>query len=344
MIILEAALSHCYYAPRIALQQAPPITEFLLVRLEDRRSKQEFRMTRASFLKLCARVADDPVFQNNSNNPQRPITEQMMVTLKRLGCFGNGASVGMLARFFRVGEGTVELYTDRCIMAILRFKNQVLKWPTAIERGKMAEEYGEVGFKGCVGVIDGSLIPLSDSPSLNIHLYWVAGLYSRLSGDVKFKHNSEARLVLFTWAIYTRRLSVHTNLECGASIQEASSWTVDQRTTYFQFLSCSASGGDRAMHWWPQGKISKPKRPAPPDQRAQGSNSCESWIMACAVLHNFLNNGDDFDFDDLGDDNSVDIAGNNSSDDPEDGPTERASVAGRELREKIKAQVLEFYD
>ncbi|POW15320.1 hypothetical protein PSTT_02183 [Puccinia striiformis] len=301
MIILQAALSHRYYAPRIALQQAPPITEFLLVRLEDRRFKQEFRMTRASFLKLCARVADDPVFQNNSNNPQRPITEQMMVTLKRLGCFGNGTSVGMLARFFRVGEGTVELYTDRCIMAILRFKNQVLKWPTAIERGKMAEEYGEVGFKGCVGVIDGSLIPLSDSPSLNsadfysrkgfycistlivcdsqrniqyIYTGW-PGCTPRLSGDVKFKHNSEARLVLFTWTIYTRRLSVHTNLECGASIQEASSWTVDQRTTYFQFLSCSASGGDRAMHWWSQGKISKPKRPAPPDQRAQGSNSCE---------------------------------------------------------------------
>ncbi|POW07175.1 hypothetical protein PSHT_10081 [Puccinia striiformis] len=31
MIILQAALSHCYCAPQIALQQAPPITEFLLV-------------------------------------------------------------------------------------------------------------------------------------------------------------------------------------------------------------------------------------------------------------------------------------------------------------------------
>ncbi|KAH9446641.1 hypothetical protein Pst134EA_030552 [Puccinia striiformis f. sp. tritici] len=32
MIILQAALSHCYYAPQITLQQAPPITELLLVR------------------------------------------------------------------------------------------------------------------------------------------------------------------------------------------------------------------------------------------------------------------------------------------------------------------------
>jgi hypothetical protein len=163
--LLHAVMSVRYFAPRTTLQQAPPIHDFLLVRLEDRRFKQEFRMSRDSFIKLCDRVADDPVFQNNSNNPQRPIKEQMMVTLKRMGCFGNGASVGMLARFFRVGEGTVELYTNRCIMAILRIKPQLLKWPRTEERADRGKEYTNVGFDGCVGVIDGSLIPLSDCPS-----------------------------------------------------------------------------------------------------------------------------------------------------------------------------------
>ncbi|KAI9905281.1 hypothetical protein PsorP6_014326 [Peronosclerospora sorghi] len=43
---------------------------------------------------------DNHVFQNNSRNPQRPVNEQLMVTLKRFGRFGNGAFVGMLARFF----------------------------------------------------------------------------------------------------------------------------------------------------------------------------------------------------------------------------------------------------
>lgn len=54
-----------------------------------------------------------------------------MVTLKRLGCDGNGVSVGALATFFRLGEGTVELYTDRCMMAILDLKPQLLTWPNA---------------------------------------------------------------------------------------------------------------------------------------------------------------------------------------------------------------------
>jgi hypothetical protein len=41
-----------------------------------------------------------------------------MIILKRLGCFGNGASVGMLATFFRLAEGTVELYNNLCFMAL----------------------------------------------------------------------------------------------------------------------------------------------------------------------------------------------------------------------------------
>ncbi|KAI7946204.1 hypothetical protein MJO29_010731 [Puccinia striiformis f. sp. tritici] len=341
MIILQAALSHLYYAPRIALQQAPPITEFLLVRLEDRRFKQEFRMTRASFLKLCAHVAHDPVFQNNSNNPQRPITEQMMVTLKRLGCFGNGASVGMLARFFRVGEGTVELYTDRCIMAILRFKNQVLKWPTATERGEMAEEYGEVGFEGCVGVIDGSLIPLSDSPSLNgADFYSRKGFYCistliviTLKPDSFF---SPGQYILADSA-YTPTLSVVPAFKRPAHGQ----LTEDQHTFNFylarhQVVIEQCIGGLK-------GRFQSLKGLRLRINGHKDQIRVNAWIMACAVLHNFLNNGDDFDFDDLGDE-SVNITGNNSSDDPEDGPTERASEAGREFREKIKAEVLEFYE
>jgi hypothetical protein len=44
----------------------------------------------------------------------------MMVTLKRLGYMGKEAAVGRLATLFRISEGTVETYTNRCLMAILR--------------------------------------------------------------------------------------------------------------------------------------------------------------------------------------------------------------------------------
>ncbi|KNZ60489.1 hypothetical protein VP01_15472g1, partial [Puccinia sorghi] len=51
-----------------------------------------------------------------------PVEEQMMVTLKRLGCFGNGASVWMLDRFFQISAGTMELYTNHCIVSTLDAK------------------------------------------------------------------------------------------------------------------------------------------------------------------------------------------------------------------------------
>ncbi|POV97231.1 hypothetical protein PSTT_15212 [Puccinia striiformis] len=118
-------------------------------------------------LPTTSSASPDTVFQNNSNNPQRPVQEQLMITLKRFGCYGNGVAVGFLARFFRVGQGTVELYTNRCIMAILRLKSGMLKWPNADERKLTQKDYADEGFDGCVGLIDGSLIPLFDAPSKN---------------------------------------------------------------------------------------------------------------------------------------------------------------------------------
>ena len=153
-----------YIAPRKPIAKAPPISDFLLHTLEDKRFKREFRMSCEHFLKLCALVSNDEVFHNDSNHPQRPVEEQMMVTLKRLGCFGNGASVGMLATFFRLGEGTVELYTNRCIMAIVDLKERYVNWPTKEERLEIEAEFDEVGFGGCVGVIDGTLMILQNRP------------------------------------------------------------------------------------------------------------------------------------------------------------------------------------
>ena len=121
-------------------------------------------MPRECFVKLCDLTSSNPVFHNNSSNSQPPVEEQMMVTLKRLGCFGNGPSVGMLAPFFQIGEGKVELYTNRCLMGILALKDQILSWPNTEAHQIIQEEFKEVGFDGCVGAIDGSLIILQNFP------------------------------------------------------------------------------------------------------------------------------------------------------------------------------------
>ncbi|POW07692.1 hypothetical protein PSTT_08057, partial [Puccinia striiformis] len=67
----------------------------------------------------------------------------------------------------------------------------------------------------------------------------------------------------------------------------------------------------------------------------------DAWIMACGVLHNFLNQGDDFDFEDQCLNPGVHIPGSKVQSTNE-APTQRATVAGRLQREKIKAQALAF--
>ncbi|KAA1125554.1 hypothetical protein PGTUg99_019016 [Puccinia graminis f. sp. tritici] len=153
-----------YLGPRQKIEKAPDMHDFILNRMQDNRFKQFFRMTRASFLKLCAQVEDNPIFHNNSNHPQRPVIEQMMVTLNRLGCYGNGVAIGMLATCYRIGDGTVELYTNRCILAILSLRSQLLTWPEPAAREEIKSEFEEVGFDGCVGLIDGTLVILSTCP------------------------------------------------------------------------------------------------------------------------------------------------------------------------------------
>ena len=109
---LKKILAKRYLNPCAKIEKAPPISQFLLNRLENKRFKQQFRMHQDSFVNLCDLVSSNPVFPNNSNQPQQPVVDQMMMTLRRLGCFGNRASVGMLATFFGIGEGTVEAYTN----------------------------------------------------------------------------------------------------------------------------------------------------------------------------------------------------------------------------------------
>ncbi|KAI9618601.1 hypothetical protein H4Q26_012423 [Puccinia striiformis f. sp. tritici PST-130] len=59
--------------------------------------------------------------------------------------------------------GSVELYTNRCIMAILGLKPQLLAWPNAEERSEVSSGFAD-GFEGCVGLIDGTLVVLSTCP------------------------------------------------------------------------------------------------------------------------------------------------------------------------------------
>lgn len=124
------------------------------------------RMDKYSFMAVCNEIRSHEVFNKNGRKKQMPVEVQLMVTLKRLGSFGTGASVGKIARDCGISEGSVEEFTRRIFKAILSIEKRFVYWPTATEKEEIAEEIEKKsGFPDCIGCMDGSLIPVMYKPS-----------------------------------------------------------------------------------------------------------------------------------------------------------------------------------
>jgi hypothetical protein len=99
----------------------------MIFQLPEKEFKQIARMQKKSFLSLVKLLETDCVCDNNSNNKQIDTWVQILVAIDRLGCFGNGSSVGRIARCFGISTGAVVLYTKRTIKARLNVSNSVMK-------------------------------------------------------------------------------------------------------------------------------------------------------------------------------------------------------------------------
>jgi hypothetical protein len=102
-----------------------------------------------------------------------PVWIQLMVVLQRLGCCGNGNSVGVRARTAGVGNGTVCMFTDRVFKALLSKKDDVIAWPDAAERKQISDRMGEkYGLPGAVGIVDGTPVVFSQRPKIDGEVFW----------------------------------------------------------------------------------------------------------------------------------------------------------------------------
>lgn len=114
-------------------------------------------------------LKDDPVFHNNSNNPQMPIDEQLAIALFRLGHYGNAASTLKIVLWAGVGFGTVPLVTNRVLKATCseRFRESALRWssPQAKEAAKawVQDAFCPAWRDGWL-MVDGILVPLFMRP------------------------------------------------------------------------------------------------------------------------------------------------------------------------------------
>ncbi|OBZ79944.1 hypothetical protein A0H81_01085, partial [Grifola frondosa] len=64
-------------------------------------------------------IKDNPVFLNNSNNPQTDTKVQLAVYLNRVSHYGNAVSVPALAEWASISTGSVKNFTHRVMTAIL---------------------------------------------------------------------------------------------------------------------------------------------------------------------------------------------------------------------------------
>ena len=102
ILLYVAITSERYLTIRNPVPRAPDRLEWLLHSLDDRRFKQEARMSRNFFCQLVASIDGHIVFRKKYRNSQRPIEHQLLVALKGFGTYGNASSIGSIARSFGI--------------------------------------------------------------------------------------------------------------------------------------------------------------------------------------------------------------------------------------------------
>ncbi|KAI8139941.1 hypothetical protein BJV82DRAFT_581524 [Fennellomyces sp. T-0311] len=93
-----------YLATREPGPRGPSKIDYVLNQLDANGFRQELRMERSSFFALRDLIKDYSIFESDPHKPQTDVTIQRMVALEQLGFYGNGASVGRIARDIEVSH------------------------------------------------------------------------------------------------------------------------------------------------------------------------------------------------------------------------------------------------
>ncbi|MBW0470560.1 hypothetical protein O181_010275 [Austropuccinia psidii MF-1] len=94
----------------------------VLFRMQDDDFKQAMRASNHGFIYVYSKIKDHSSFQNHSTCKKLPISNQLALTLEKLGSNGNAGSVSKFAQKFHFGRGTVVLITRQVIQVINSYK------------------------------------------------------------------------------------------------------------------------------------------------------------------------------------------------------------------------------
>ena len=221
MVELNGMKSNRYHFRRLQRRRSWKCDEYLTDKLvlSDVEFLRHFRMRRLDVIKVNELVKDDPALRSGyGNKPKMPPIYHLLVFLRYLGCEGTGASSAEASVFFGVGKGTINNCINRMIRAILRLKQ--VSWPDAEERGEIAHTIKQVfGFPGCVGITDGTLLPLAFRPNQNPEDYWTRKGYFAVNAMITCDHLARVRNVVVGWpgCVHDNRVFRSTKLNTARS-------------------------------------------------------------------------------------------------------------------------------
>ena len=132
----------------------------------DTEFKEHFRVCHEMFWAIHNRISMDSMF--HITRKQGSAALHLLVLLKFLGSNGNEATISKLGQFFGLSKGGFALHLERMMVVLLKRKDKALFWPGPEERKEIAARIEDKhAFPNCVGLIDGTLLPLEIKPSRN---------------------------------------------------------------------------------------------------------------------------------------------------------------------------------
>jgi len=162
--LLTDALGKRYHAPRLRVPKSNHFRMEILFNLPCNRFAQQMRMSPTAFRHILNLIEINPIFMNNGHCPQRDVRFQLAVTLYRFGRHGNGVSLADITHM-GISEGSVELYTNRVIVALLSLEREWVRWPNEEEKKSIKRSIEEIsGFPSCIGFVDGTHVGLFAEP------------------------------------------------------------------------------------------------------------------------------------------------------------------------------------
>jgi hypothetical protein len=159
---------------------------------DPKRFRSNLRVSAGTFDSLLVMIDTHPIFLNNANVSQIPVSEQLAIAMFRFGHNGNAASVEAVAQWAGVSAGTVVNCTRRVIIAFLALHDSAVCWPSEDEKEESKQWVEGVScyaWRDGYCMVDGTPVVLFQKPGYHGEAY-----FDRKSN---YSLNLQVRLTLF---------------------------------------------------------------------------------------------------------------------------------------------------